>query len=127
MSTPKCFICITTLSSPHHPIDLGGDELPDEVSNSNTIDSKVVETTVKTELAVKHAKNLPLGANAIETIGAFGPDPPILPLQSTSTKPLFGLVEGCISETTTDPSDVAKNNSGRLDGAYSLGNTAIHP
>ena len=131
MSTPRFFQCNTTLSSPHQPIERGGDELPDLASNSRTNDSKFVETTVSTELEVKHAKNLPFGANAMDTIGEAGPiippsDPPILDRQSTSVKPLFGLVDGFNSATTTDPSDVDKNNSGRQDGAYCRGNTAMH-
>jgi hypothetical protein len=107
-------------------MDRGGDVHPEEVSNSKTIDSKVVDTTVNTELAVKHAKNRPLGAKAMDTIGALF-DPPIFVRQSTSVKPLLGLVEGCNSETTTDPSDVDKNNSGRREGANCRGRTAMHP
>mmetsp|Transcript_8931 Transcript_8931/g.13394 ORF Transcript_8931/g.13394 Transcript_8931/m.13394 type:complete len:259 (-) Transcript_8931:578-1354(-) len=129
--TPKFFQCNTTLSSPHHAIDRGGEELPDEVLNSSTFDSNVVETTVKIELDVKHAKKRPLGANAMEIIGADDdPIPPpslIRDLQSTSVNPLFGLVDGFASATTTEPSEVDKNNSGLPDGEYCRGSTAIHP
>ena len=119
-STPKFFQCNTTLSSPHHAIDRGGEELPDEVLNSSTLDSNVVETTVKIELDEKHAKNRPLGANAMEIIGADDDPipPPIRDRQSTSVNPLLGLVDGFDSATTTDPSEVDRNNSGLPDGEY---------
>ena len=52
INTPKFFQCNTTLSSPHQPMDLGGEVLPDRASNSSTFDSKFVDTTVRTELDV---------------------------------------------------------------------------
>ena len=47
----------------------GGDDDPSEVSKSNTLVSKVVEMTVRTEFCVKHAKKRPLGANDMLTMG----------------------------------------------------------
>mmetsp|Transcript_17840 Transcript_17840/g.32413 ORF Transcript_17840/g.32413 Transcript_17840/m.32413 type:complete len:86 (-) Transcript_17840:311-568(-) len=65
----------------------------------------------------------------METMGEAGPtppDPPILERQSTSVKPLLGLVDGFNSETTTDPSEVERNSSGLQEGAYCRGKTAMH-
>jgi len=39
------------------------------VSKSNTLVSNVAEITVRIEDSVKHAKNLPLGANVMSTMG----------------------------------------------------------
>ena len=58
--------------------------------------------------------------------GSQSDDDDKLDRQSTSVNPLFGLVEGFISAMTTLPSDVDRNNSGRHDGAYCRGNTAMH-
>ncbi len=58
--------------------------------------------TVSNNDCVKHAKNRPLGANDIDTIGED-----ILDLQSTS---VISPVE--VFATTTELSDVDKNNSG---------------
>mmetsp|Transcript_5785 Transcript_5785/g.11874 ORF Transcript_5785/g.11874 Transcript_5785/m.11874 type:complete len:131 (+) Transcript_5785:1959-2351(+) len=110
-------------------MDLGGDELPDEVLNSRTFDSNVVDTTVKIELEVKQAKKRPFGANDIETMGAIGPIPPVSPIldrQSISVNPPFGLVDGCNSDTTTEPSEVERNSSGLHEGAYCRGKIAMH-
>ena len=64
--------------------------------------SNVVEMTVRKEFCVKHARNLPLGAKDMETIGDC-----ILSLQSTSV-----ISPVAQSTTRTELSDVARKSSG---------------
>ena len=96
------FVSSTYLSSPHHFIPNGGEADPSDVSKSNTLVSKDVEITVNMDDSVKHAKNLPLGAKVISTMGAD-----IRARQSTSV-----ISHVAVFTTSTELSVVERKTSG---------------
>jgi hypothetical protein len=101
------------LSSPHHFMSKGGAEEPSDVSKSKTFVSNEVEMTVKMEDCVKHARNRPLGANVMATIGEE-----MRARQSTS---VISAVQ--VLTTTTELSDVDRKTSGCRDFVWMRGRT----
>mmetsp|Transcript_14640 Transcript_14640/g.22631 ORF Transcript_14640/g.22631 Transcript_14640/m.22631 type:complete len:203 (-) Transcript_14640:980-1588(-) len=113
--TPRFFQCKTMLSSPHHCSSLGGEEATPDVSKSRTLVSNDVDITVSVKSFKKQLKNLPLGANDMETIGAE-----MRARQSTSTISIL-----IVSTITTELSAVERNTSGLRDAVWMRDNTAI--
>lgn len=83
----------------------GGDADPSDVSKSRTFVSKEVEMTVNIEDSVKQARNRPLGAKVMSTMGDD-----MRALQSTSV-----ISQVVVFTTMTELSDVDKNTSGCRD------------